>query len=216
VTEGPTLGRRDRKKTHTREALREAALRLALERGYEQLTVEAITESVDVSLRTFFNYFSSKDDALLSPDPERGAHLAALLATRPAEESPVVALRAAVVQLAESFTEHAWLWEARMTLLHANPQLWPRMFTGFAAFERTLTEAVAARTGFDPDTDLYPGVAAAAAIGAVRVAVAHWRTAGSDAPLPDLLAEAFDVLAAGLTIPAARTDTNLTRNGVLR
>ncbi|MDX6719989.1 MAG: hypothetical protein QOJ63_2243 [Solirubrobacteraceae bacterium] len=192
-------GRRDRKKAETREALRWAALRLALEHGYEQLTVEAITEAADVSLRTFFNYFTSKDDALLGPDPDRAAALAAGLADRPAGEPPVAALRAVFVQLAESFAERQPMWQARMELVRANPQLWPQLHAGFSNFERSLAEAVAARTGCDPAVDMYPGVVAAAAVGAMRVAVAQWRAAGESASLADLVVVAFDVLAAGLT-----------------
>jgi AcrR family transcriptional regulator len=194
-------GRRDRKKAETREALRWAALQLALEHGYEQLTVEAITEAADVSLRTFFNYFSSKDDALLGPDADRAAALAAQLAARPADEPPVAALRAVFGQLAESFADRQPMWQARMELVRANPQLWPQLHAGFSAFERTLTEAVAARAGSDSSVDLYPGVVAAAAVGAMRVAVAHWRAAGESASLHDLVVGAFDVLAAGLDAP---------------
>lgn len=207
--------RRDRKKTQTREALRAAALRLALERGYEQLTVEAITEAADVSLRTFFNHFSSKDDALLGPAPEAGAQLAQLLAARPPQEPLVAALRAAILELAGAFTDRAALWQARRALLEAHPQLWPRLMAGFAGFERSLTEAIAARTGADADADLYPGVAAAAAIGAVRVAVAHWRAAEGAAAITDLLARAFDVLAGGLAASTPPT-TTLTSDGVPR
>jgi len=64
-----TVGRRDRKKAETREALRWAALRLALEHGYEQLTVEAITEAADVSVRTFFNYFNLQRRRAVRPRP---------------------------------------------------------------------------------------------------------------------------------------------------
>ena len=200
------LGRRDRKKAETREALRWAALRLALENGYEQLTVEAITESADVSVRTFFNYFTSKDDALFAPDPDGAEALAVELAARPADEAPVAALRAVFGQLAESFVGREPMWQARLELVRANPQLWPRMFAGFSAFERVLTEAVARRTGCDPDVDLYPGIVAAAVVGAMRVAMAHWRAASDEASLADLLATAFDVLANGLADPdKART-----------
>jgi len=196
------VGRRDRKKAETHEALRWAALRLALEHGYEQLTVEAITEAADVSVRTFFNYFTSKDDALFAPDPDGAEALAAELAARPTSEPPVAALRAVFGQLAESFVAQEPMWQARMELVRANPQLWPRMFAGFSAFERVLTEAVAARTGCDPDVDLYPGVVAAAVAGAMRVAMTHWRSAGDKASLAVLLTAALDVLADGLTAPA--------------
>jgi AcrR family transcriptional regulator len=195
------LGRRDRKKSATREALRQAALRLALEHGYEQLTVEAITDAADVSVRTFFNYFTSKDDALLGPDPDRAAALADGLLARPAAEPPVMALRAVFEELAGSFAERQPLWQARMELVRANPQLWPRLHAGFNDFERSVAEAVASRTGCDPDADLYPGVVAAAAVGAMRVAVAQWRAGGESASLPALVMSAFDVLAAGLLPP---------------
>lgn len=203
--------RRDRKKAETRDALRSAALRLALEHGYEQLTIEAITEAADVSVRTFFNYFASKDDALLGPDADRAAELAAEFAARPAGESPLPALRAVFSQLAASFAEREPMWQARMDLVRANPQLWPRMIAAFTAIERSLAEAVAARTGCDPDVDLYPGVVAAASVGAMRVAVAHWRAAGEGASLADLLTAAFDVLAAGLTPPDRRPSTGVSR-----
>jgi hypothetical protein len=113
----------------------------------------------------------------------------------------VVALRAVFGQLGESFVEREPMWRARLELVRANPQLWPRMFAAFAEFERVLTEAVATRTGCDPDVDLYPGVVAAAVVGAMRVAMAHWRAASGETSLSDLLEAAFDILAVGLAEP---------------
>jgi len=129
---------------------------LALDHGYEQLTVEAITEAADVSVRTFFNYFSSKDDALLGADPDRAWLLAAELAARPVDESPIVALRAVFDLLAASFAERQPLWQARMAQVQSNPQLWPRMVAGFTEFERSLAEAVGQRVGCDPEEACTP------------------------------------------------------------
>jgi AcrR family transcriptional regulator len=198
---GHPADRRSRKKAETREALTRAALRLALDRGYEQLTVEAITDEADVSVRTFFNYFASKDEALLGSDLHGVEMLAAWVAERPPDESPVAALRSAFAQLAESFVERQPIWQARIELLRRSPELWGEMLAGFAAFERSLVEMVAARTGSDPDADLYPGVLAAAAVGAMRVAITHWHAGGDSAPLAELVMDAFDVLAGGLGAP---------------
>src|SRR5699024_1808460 len=60
-----SLGRREQKKLETRRAIRNAGLDLALENGLESLTVELIAHTAGVSPRTFFNYFASKEDALV-------------------------------------------------------------------------------------------------------------------------------------------------------
>ena len=198
----PPPGRRDRKKAETRESLRWAALRLAKEVGYEHVTVEAITQAADVSVRTFFNYFATKEEALLGTDVARAeAAVPGLLAERPADEPIVPALRAVLAGIAEQFVENNDLWQARMDLLHTSPELWPRMFAHFTQFERALTEAVALRTSRDPDTDLYPAVVAASVVAVMRVALTKWRADGEAASLSDLLTEALDILAAGLVAP---------------
>ncbi|MDQ1703340.1 MAG: hypothetical protein QOF57_2592 [Frankiaceae bacterium] len=202
MTTSPTTGRRDRKKAETRATLQWAALRLAKEHGYEHVTVEAITQAADVSVRTFFNYFATKEDALLGTDEARAeAALPALLADRPADEPIVTALRAVLAEIAEQFVENDALWQARTDLLHTSPQLWPKMFAHFTEFERALTEAIARRTGRNADTDIYPAVVAASVVAVVRVAITHWRTSGENASLADLLTSSLDVLASGLAIP---------------
>lgn len=199
MTDQAVIGRRDRKKAQTRAALRRAALDLALDRGYEHLTVEAITEAADVSTRTFFNYFTSKDDALLSPDPDEWDEIAQGLAARPADETPAVALHAVLVRMAGRLASDDTLWRDRLTVVSANPQLWPQFHARFAAFERLLTESIAARTGTDPDADLYPAVVAATVTAALRVAMEHSGGARSARQLTRLVTEAFDVLAGGLS-----------------
>lgn len=196
------VGRRDRKKRETREALRSAAVRLTLQRGYDNVTIEAITEAADVSVRTFFNYFESKEDAVLGLEADPGSGFATALAARPAGESPMVALRAVFIDIAGDLAAKHVVWRERSELFRANPQLWPRMIASFAAFEDNLTAAVAERSGCNSETSVYPGVVAAAAAGAMRVALHQWKPTDDPEALTQLLTSAFDVLVRGLVPPA--------------
>lgn len=65
VSSAPASGLRERKKEQTRQALEETILRLVIEKGYENVTVEEVCEQVGISRKTFFNYFSSKRAAVL-------------------------------------------------------------------------------------------------------------------------------------------------------
>ena len=71
----PQTSLRERKKLATRRSLRRHALDLVAQRGFMHVTVEDIAEAADVSPRTFFNYFPSKEAALFGADPERIAAL---------------------------------------------------------------------------------------------------------------------------------------------
>lgn len=209
---------RERKKAATREALQAAALRLAVRDGLDSLTVEGIAEAVDVSPRTFFNYFGSKEEALLPSDEARHVELQQAITARPADEPPLVALHAVIRALAVRISERREETTLRMQLVRENPSLLPRHLANFATFERVLIEAIAARTGLDPDRDLYPSLAATAAVGALRSASQLWRNRGddmqSDASLPDLpdlgdlVDDAFRELAAGLPALSAQQRTN--------
>jgi AcrR family transcriptional regulator len=197
-----TTGLRERKKAQTRRALTAAAIRLSTERGSpDRVTVEEISEAADVSPRTFFNYFSSKEDAVLGVDPERRTELRAELELRPADEAPVEALRAALLSTAEGIDENAELWAQRLQLVREHPSLSAGYVASFADFERGLVEAMAARLDLDPDADLYPAIVVATALTIMRVTVKHWQATDADTPLADLLDLAFDQLAEGLTLP---------------
>jgi AcrR family transcriptional regulator len=186
-------GRRERKKAELRRALQRAALRLAVEQGYEHLTAEAIAEACDVSTRTFFNYFSSKDEALIGPILDHKRRMRAAFDARPASESVLQSLRAASVELADGLPADRGEWRTRRQVFEQNPALLPRAHAAFGELERSLTDAVALRLGVDPLADPYPALVVALAITALRVAVMHLQaTGGVDEDLPELVGRMFD------------------------
>ena len=93
---------RERKKARTRAALREHALRLFREQGYQATTVEQIAAAAEVSPSTFFRYFPTKEDVVLQDDMD--TRMIAALEQQPPELGPVAAVRAAARQVFASYT----------------------------------------------------------------------------------------------------------------
>src|SRR5262249_18485315 len=100
VVEEP--GRRERKKQRTREALIEAAFELFQAKGFDATTVEEIADAVDVSSRTFFRYFASKEDLPITVQEEQFQAVLEAMEARPAEEPVVTAMRNAMVEIARA------------------------------------------------------------------------------------------------------------------
>jgi AcrR family transcriptional regulator len=185
----------------THVAIREAALDLAAEHGLDGISVEMVAARAGVGYRTFFNHFSCKEEALISPGDEKAAACVEDFLARPAEETPLEALRAAMVHRAELLAEHDSTVKLRFAVLEANPELLPRFIAEFSAIEHALADAIAARCGLDPEREMYPGLLAAVAVGVLRTCVIRWRQAGWTGSLAALVVEAFDTLAAGLPAP---------------
>lgn len=199
--ERPPVGRRDRKRMATHHALRSAALRLVAERGIHQVTVEEIAEAADVSVRTFFNHFPSKEDALVGLDPELAEELDRALASRPSEEAPLASLRAVLIEFAVAAVERSDEWPLRMDVVKSAPELLPRLLGSVSALEQTLVRGIAARQGQDPAAELYSALVASVAMAGVRTAIARWRECHGAESLAAILERAFDQIAAGLPPP---------------
>ncbi|TYB65451.1 TetR family transcriptional regulator [Nonomuraea sp. PA05] len=195
------LSRRDRKKLETRAALEHAALTLVAERGLAAVTVEDIAEAVDVSSRTFFNYFPSKEDALIGSQQISAGELCLRLDAMPARVPVLEALRLMSRAEAEAVQEQREQWLLRLKVFEQNPSLLPRLVASGSETERAVTDAVAHRAGVAPGTSGYPELVTAAAMAAFRVAMLRWSAAGGRPSLAGLVDEAFDQLAAGLPNP---------------
>jgi AcrR family transcriptional regulator len=193
-------GLRERKKAETRRALASAALQLAEDLGPDRVTIDAIAHAAGVSPRTVFNYFASKDDAIVGLTPVQSAGLLTDLVARPESETPFEALRAMTLRSAARLEVGAGEWRRRRRLFQRHPALAVRHAAGFAEVERGLVEEIARRTGLDPDRDVYPALVVATALGAIRVSIAVWQERGCRR-LVELLDDTFDQLAQGLPVP---------------
>ena len=185
-----TLGRRERKKLQTHRALSTAARELALARGLDGVTVEEIADAADVSVRTFFNYFSSKEEALLGSVPEKAATVHRLVVDRPATESPLEAVYQVLRELTLQQARRREELLLRQQVIERHPGLLARQLGMYASFERALTAAVAERLGAPADA-LYARVMATAAVAAARAAVSSWMADQGRRPLVTTVDAAF-------------------------
>ena len=137
---------RERKKARTRASLREHALRLFREQGYQATTVEQIAAAAEVSPSTFFRYFPTKEDVVIQDDMD--VRLFASFARQPPELGTVAALRASLREVAASFTpdELEQLREA-FTLQMTVPEIRARILDDTNRMMHLMTEALAKRTG---------------------------------------------------------------------
>ena len=183
-------GLRLRKKLATRQALSAAAIQLALERGFDNVRVEDIAEAAGVSPRTFNNYFSSREEAIVAARNAQVERMAAALRARPAEESLLEAIENAMT--AERAHPHEPMRDV-VRLFLCNPSLHAEFMRNAARSNSPMLEAVAQRTDTSPD-DLLPQVVTSAALGALRAAMHKWLADEDSPPFNDLLRDALNQL----------------------
>ncbi|MGW7351569.1 TetR/AcrR family transcriptional regulator [Streptomyces sp. NPDC054784] len=166
----PPPGLRERKKQATREALREAALRLAVERGPDQVRVDDIAEAAGVSPRTYNNYFASREQAIVSAvTADREARIAAAVTARPTDVRLADAVTEAVV---EQYTNPGEREQQALLLFTTQSTLRDAFLDAAADIEPPLTAAIAERLG---DTGAHTArVLAASVAAAVRIALEGW------------------------------------------
>jgi AcrR family transcriptional regulator len=205
LTSGSLPSLRERKKLATRRTLQRVALDLVAQRGYSRVTVEDIAEAAEVSPRTFFNYFPSKEAALLGADPEHTENLRRRLVEEPPDKSPLEALRRVLVdevrRLAEELSELGGgpaEWVCRIKLALVDPQLKAAQAAHMTQIEQAVVAGLAERLGTDPTTDPYPVLLASTAIGLMRAVISIWASLGDAVALDSLTDSAFEALANGL------------------
>jgi len=206
------VGLRERKKIATRRALGEAALRLALERGFGNVRVGDIADAAGVSTRTYNNYFSSREEAICALGAERARRVVARLRERPGSEP----LGDALLQAIATPAAHVEPDKATLRLIVCDPALRGEHLKALTEIERPLAEAIAERVGLDVDRDVGPLVLAAACEGAVRAAALHWLHSDGAPTLYALLQEALQMLAPAADALDARGHRRAGRSAVSR
>ena len=178
VSQDRPEGLRERKKARTRAAIREHALRLFRENGYQRTTVEKIAEAAEVSPSTFFRYFPTKEDIILQDDMD--TRMVEALERQPAELTPLAAVRAATRELFASYTEADLdVLQETTALTVTVPEVRARAMDEFARTISVVSEALAKRAN-RPADDLAVRATAGAIIGVIMSITMPWESWSSD------------------------------------
>ncbi|WP_245880470.1 TetR family transcriptional regulator [Streptomyces zhaozhouensis] len=191
---------RERKKLRTRREIRDAAYRLFAEQGFEATRIDRIAAEANVSTSTFFRYFPTKEDLVLSEDtPARP--LSVELAARPVDEPVLTAVRHAIHACVVSAEREPGALERarqRMELIASVPSVRDRLPEAMARPGEDLAESLAARIGRPVDS-LETRVLVGAVLGAFREALLHWAGVEPEADARALTDRTIDTLARHLS-----------------
>jgi AcrR family transcriptional regulator len=197
---GPaTVGLRERKKLKTREALEQAALELFEKQGFDGTTVEEIVEACDVSPRTFFRYFPTKEALLLSDADEKCQLLVTGLLDRPEGESPLRSIRESLVENLASLEHDRPRMLLQSRIMAETPSLRTYKIERQQSWEEAIFQALRTREAAAPGpqhSTFELRLVASTAIAALRAAVDTWLEDGGD--VIALVDDAFARIAAGL------------------
>ena len=192
LDDGAALGRRERKKIETRDALVQVALELFEAKGVAATTVEEIADRVNVSPRTFHRYFAAKEDVLFVDAGERLERFRTVLAARPADEPLLDSLAAATATMADSFMADQELERRRLRVIRSNTVLRGLNLRHTDEWNQAISALAAERLGQGP-RDALPILLGACTIGALRTALDRWLES-PDADYRVELAHCFELL----------------------
>ena len=174
------MGLRERKKQQTRTAiLNEADSRFA-SKGFEATTVDELCEAVEISKRTFFRYFASKEDLVFPNHEERLARFLSFLEQAPPALSAFDTLRGASRAFATEYTHHRERFLGQQLLIKSSQSLVARENAIDREWERVMAAWFETRLPVDGEQPaLFAKVMAGAAIGVIRATMRHWYDGGA-------------------------------------
>jgi len=184
------------------------ALAMFEKRGFATVTVEEIAAEAQISTRTFYRYFPTKEDVLQVRSRQRAEALKAALAKRPIDEPPLHSLRVAVEMIASA--ENTEILRSWIAVVVATPQAARAVLGGqIMVLNKTMAEFFAARLG-EPSDAMVPEMLAAASASIIHTAQRRWHTRGGN--LATILSEGLRVLDEGVGMDTRGKSKNPTRS----
>lgn len=191
----PAEGLRERKRRETLQRITDAGMSLFVTQGYDATTLDEIAEKAGISRRTFFHYFKSKDEILLSAQSGIGEMIVAALRAGPRDKRPLETIRAAAIEVCAAFPTDEMV--AIDRLMRTSPAVQARKQANYVEHEKVLFSALRDLWP-EPSRETGLRLVAMLAIGAMRLAFDTLSQEGGRRPVVDLLNEAFDALEAEL------------------
>ncbi len=183
------VGLRERKKRETKKRITESGIVLFLQKGFDHTTLDEIAAAAGISRRTFFYYFTSKDEILLSLQSGIGEMLADAVRKAPATSKPLDAVRDAVVSVCNAIPTNDMIEMDR--LMRTSPSVQARKQVSYVQQEGEIYEALKERWP-EPERSTALRVVAMLSVGAMRIAGDIFNLEKGARPMAELLIEAFD------------------------
>lgn len=191
-------GLRERKKRNRRNQIETVAIGLFIDHGFEQTTIQDIAEQAEISPRTFFSYFPTKEDVVLADYADRLNKILTELDHRPSSEEPWEALHASFVEVAADYQSKRQQLIRRFSLMAANPSVFARSLQLQSDWENALAAKLNQRVSGEGKA-LSHHLMASAALAIMRSSLRFWIQSNFQTPLPQLVEKCFSDLAEGLT-----------------
>jgi AcrR family transcriptional regulator len=183
-----------RKKERTRRELGQAAMRLFVERGYDATTIEEIAAAVDISPRTFYRYFPTKEHLVTTLARTSMASFCAEVSARPDDELPLATVREATIAAYGDYWRDVDHLRSLLRLLRETPALRARWLDESHHQQQQVADVLAPRLGEKPGS-VRSIIVAGAIIHAWNTALEHWADhGGKRSPLAAVL-DALGLLA---------------------
>lgn len=188
-------GLREKKRRETLKRITAAGMRLFIRQGYDHTTIDEIAAEAGISRRTFFYYFKSKDDILLSMQRSNSETLAAAVRNAPRGKKPLDTIRDAVIEVCQSIPNKEMI--AIHRLMRSSEAVQARKHATYVENENAMVAALRERFP-DPKHETSLRVAAMMSVGAMRLAVETLDRENGKRPLPDIVREIYATLDAGI------------------